>query len=71
MGYENFKKSENGFLVDTNGWNEGLACKFASVEVTEELTQMQGLVLTTQAAPVKGPLGTGKCISKNDLVGGW
>jgi sulfur relay (sulfurtransferase) DsrC/TusE family protein len=38
MGYENFKKSENGFLVDTNGWNEGLACKFASVEVTEELT---------------------------------
>ena len=58
-------------MIDTNGWNEGLSCKFASVEVTVELTQMQGLVLTTQAAPAKEPLGTGKCISKNDLVGGW
>jgi sulfur relay (sulfurtransferase) DsrC/TusE family protein len=38
MEYENFKNLENGFLLDTNGWNEGLACKFASVEVTEELT---------------------------------
>ena len=47
MGYENFKKLENGFLDDKKGWNEGLACKFTSVEVTEEPTHMKGLVLTT------------------------
>ena len=71
MGCEKFKKYGNGFWVYMNGWNKGLACKFASVKVAQEPTQMQGQVLTTQAAPAKGPLGTGKCIPENHLVGSW
>jgi len=54
-----------------NGWNKGIAYNFASVVVAQEPTQMQGLVLTTQAAPAKGPLGTGKSIPENNLVGSW
>jgi hypothetical protein len=70
MGYE-IQKYGNGFLVYMNGWNKGIACKFASVEVAQEPTQMQGLVLTTQTVPAKGPLGTEKCILENHLVGSW